>query len=84
MPKFSLAVGDNQFVISPENLAFAPIDQAGTMWYGSVQSRGDNPFDILGDGFLKNIYAIWDQGNKRFGAVPKIEKVQNMKPMPTS
>lgn len=43
-----------------------------------MQSRGSNPFDILGDAFLKSVYAIWDQGNQRFGAVPKIEKTQNL------
>ena len=31
------------------------------------------PFDILGDTFLKNVYAIFDQGNKRFGCVQRIE-----------
>lgn len=56
MPKFSVAVGDHEFVIQPEDLAFAPVDS--TYWYGGIQSRGDNPFDILGDAFLKSIYAV--------------------------
>ncbi|OAA53316.1 Peptidase A1 [Cordyceps fumosorosea ARSEF 2679] len=78
LPEFKVAVGDKLFVIQPEDLAFAPAD--GQNWYGGVQSRGDNPFDILGDAFLKSVYAIWDQGNQRFGAVPKIEKTQNLTP----
>ncbi|PQK13192.1 hypothetical protein BB8028_0004g01230 [Beauveria bassiana] len=78
LPEFQVAVGDNLFVIQPEDLAFAPADDKN--WYGGVQSRGNNPFDILGDAFLKSVYAIWDQGNQRFGAVPKIEKTQNLTP----
>ncbi|KAK4113576.1 acid protease [Canariomyces notabilis] len=75
LPNFSLAVGDKQFVIQKQDLLFALAD--AKYWYGSVQSRGRNPFDILGSTFLKSIYAIWDQGNSRFGAVPKIEEMQD-------
>ncbi|KAH8893299.1 acid protease [Thozetella sp. PMI_491] len=78
LPNFSVAVGGTEFVIQKEDLVFALADE--THWYGGVQSRGDNPFDILGDTFLKSIYAIWDQGNQRFGAVPKIQKTQNLTP----
>ncbi|KAJ3483987.1 hypothetical protein NLG97_g7172 [Lecanicillium saksenae] len=78
LPEFKVAVGDTMFVIQAEDLAFAPADDKN--WYGGVQSRGNNPFDILGDAFLKSVYAIWDQGNERFGAVPKIEKTQNLTP----
>ncbi|KAF6844883.1 aspartic endopeptidase [Colletotrichum musicola] len=74
LPEFKVAVGDKQFVIQKEDLAFAPAGDG--FWYGGVQSRGSNEFDILGDAFLKSIYAIWDQGNTRFGCVPKIEKTQ--------
>lgn len=82
LPDFSVAVGDKEFVIQKEDLAFAPVD--ANTWYGGVQSRGDLDFDILGDSFLKSVYAIWDQGNKRFGVVPKIEKTQNLTPPTTS
>jgi hypothetical protein len=75
LPTFSVAVGNTEFVIQKEDLLFTLADDSH--WYGGVQSRGENPFDILGDTFLKSIYAIWDQGNQRFGAVPKIEKTQN-------
>lgn len=78
LPDFSVAVGDKQFTIQKEDLAFAVAEEG--YWYGGVQSRGDNEFDILGDVFLKSVYAIWDQGNTRFGLVPKIEKTQNLEP----
>lgn len=76
LPDFSVAVGDKEFVIQKEDLAFAAADE--NTWYGGVQSRGQNPFDILGDTFLKSVYAIWDQGNTRWGAVPKIEANQSL------
>lgn len=78
LPDFSIAVGDNMFTIQKEDLAFTVASEG--YWYGGVQSRGDNPFDILGDVFLKSVYAIWDQGNNRLGLVPKIEKTQNLDP----
>ncbi|KAI1178612.1 eukaryotic aspartyl protease [Nemania sp. FL0916] len=77
LPSFTVAVGDREYLIQKEDLAFAPTDD-GKNWYGGVQSRGSLPFDILGDTFLKSIYAIWDQGNVRFGVVPKLEKTQNL------
>lgn len=82
LPTFSVAVGDNQFTIQPEDLAFTVASEG--YWYGGVQSRGNNPFDILGDVFLKSVYAIWDQGNTRLGLVPKIEKTQDLTPDTTT
>ncbi|TGJ85162.1 hypothetical protein E0Z10_g3576 [Xylaria hypoxylon] len=79
IPEFKVAVGDKEFLIQKEDLAFAPTDD-GKNWYGGVQSRGSMPFNIYGDTFLKSVYAIWDQGNTRFGVVPKLEKTQNLTP----
>ncbi|KAK4148024.1 aspartic peptidase domain-containing protein [Dichotomopilus funicola] len=74
LPKLSISVGRKQFFLSRDDLRFAPAED--NYWYGGVQSRGENPFDILGGTFLKSIYAIWDQGNTRFGAVPKIQETE--------
>ncbi|KAI0437765.1 eukaryotic aspartyl protease [Xylaria telfairii] len=79
LPDFKVAVGGREFLIQKEDLAFAPTDD-GEGWYGGVQSRGILHFDILGDTFLKSVYTIWDQGNTRFGVVPKIEGTQNLTP----
>ncbi|KAL8763043.1 MAG: hypothetical protein Q9184_001070 [Pyrenodesmia sp. 2 TL-2023] len=57
-----------------EDHAFA--DAGNNMTYGDIQSRGDSPFDLLGDTWLKGIYAILDQGNMRFGAVVRHEPTQ--------
>lgn len=71
LPTVQLAVGSKLFTILGEDLQYAPIGDGNC--YGGIQSRGDLPFDILGDTFLKNVYAIFDQGNKRFGCVQRIE-----------
>jgi len=70
LPTVSFAVGDNLFTVQKEDLAFQDLGD-GTV-YGGIQSRGSQQdFDILGDVFLRGIYAIFDQGNTRFGAVQR-------------
>lgn len=69
IPKVQVAVGDTLFTINPEELPFQDLGD-GT-YYGGIQSRGDQDFDILGDVFLRSVYAIFDQGNKRFGATQR-------------
>ncbi|OBT49712.1 hypothetical protein VE04_09911 [Pseudogymnoascus sp. 24MN13] len=76
LPTVTLAVGGKQFAIQKEDLGFA--DAGNGMIYGGIQSRGTMPFDILGDTFLKGMYAIFDQGNKRFGAVKRIDTTTNL------
>jgi hypothetical protein len=75
LPIVQFAVGSKLFTVHQEDLQF--VEVSAGWWYGGVQSRGDMPFDILGDTFLKNIYAIFDQGNKRFGCVQRYEPGDN-------
>jgi hypothetical protein len=82
LPTVTFAVGDQQFAVQKEDLGFA--DAGNNMVYGGIQSRGNLTFDILGDTFLKGIYAIFDQGNKRFGAVQRVEQNQNTSAPPAS
>ena len=56
LPVVQVAVGDNLFTINKEDLAFA--DAGNNMVYGGIQSRGQMTFDILGDTFLKSVYAV--------------------------
>ena len=58
LPTVAFAVGGKEYTIPKEALAFAEVGD-GT-WYGGVQSRGSMTFDILGDTFLKGIYAVCD------------------------
>lgn len=75
LPVVEVDVGGKLFTVQKEDLGFA--DAGNGMVYGGMQSRGDMTFDILGDTFLKSIYAIFDQGNTRFGAIQRIEPIQN-------
>ncbi|CAG7997125.1 unnamed protein product [Penicillium nalgiovense] len=75
LPVVSFAVGEKQFVVQKEDLGFA---EAGSGYvYGGIQSRGTMTMDILGDTFLKAIYAVFDVSNLRFGAVQRKELHQN-------
>jgi len=76
LPTLALAVGDKVFEVQKEDFGFAKF--GGGMQYGGIQSRGKSEFDILGDTWLKGVYAVFDQGRKRFGVVQRVEGVQNM------
>jgi hypothetical protein len=56
LPDVAFAVGEKLFSVQKEDLAFA--DAGNGFVYGGIQSRGSNPFDILGDTFLKSVYAV--------------------------
>jgi hypothetical protein len=75
-------VGGKEFAVQKEDLGFA--DAGNGMVYGGIQSRGTLTFDILGDTWLKAIYAVFDQGNNRFGCVERVEKDTNLAAPPQS
>jgi len=56
LPDVAFPCGDTLIHIQKEYLAFA--DAGNGMAYGGIQSRGQNPFDILGDVWLKNAYVV--------------------------
>ena len=58
LPSIAIDVNGFSYRINKEDLGYADIGNGFT--YGGIQSRGDLPFDILGDTFLKNVYAIFD------------------------
>lgn len=56
LPDVAFPVGDTLIHIQKEDLGFA--DAGNGMVFGGIQSRGSNPFDILGDVFLKSAYVV--------------------------
>lgn len=58
MPSIKIDVGGKMFKIQKEDLGFADVGNGYT--FGGIQPRGDLPFDILGDIFLKGSYVIFD------------------------
>ncbi|KAK5124648.1 hypothetical protein LTR85_001361 [Meristemomyces frigidus] len=69
LPTVEFAVGDTLFQVNKENFAFQDLGD-GT-YYGGIQSRGDQNFDIYGDVFLRSVYAVFDQGNTQFGCIQR-------------
>ncbi|KZT62028.1 acid protease [Calocera cornea HHB12733] len=67
-PDIYFAAGDRYFGIPGTDLMFAPCGRKGYS-FGAVQSRGGNKQDILGDVFLKRVYAVFDarDGKPRIG-----------------
>jgi hypothetical protein len=56
LPTITFAVGDTQIAVHKSALSFA--DAGNGYVYGGIQSRGSNSFDILGDTWLKGLYAV--------------------------
>lgn len=69
VPVVQFAVGDQLFTINPEDFAFGDAGDGTT--FGGIQSRGSNPFDILGDVFLKSVYVVFDQANVQIGVAQR-------------
>lgn len=65
VPDIQLAVGDKMYTIYGKDLAYGAPEKG--MVFGGIQSRGSNPFDILGDIFLKCVYVVFDQKNVQIG-----------------
>ncbi|KAF9512925.1 hypothetical protein BS47DRAFT_1344866 [Hydnum rufescens UP504] len=66
-PSISFSVNGVFYSIPGTDLFFA--DAGNNTSFGSIQSRGQNPQDILGDVFLKRVYVVFDQtpGAPRIG-----------------
>ncbi|QRV95881.1 aspartyl protease [Ceratobasidium sp. AG-Ba] len=60
LPAIAFCVGHWLFTVPSEELIFSGAGNG--MSYGAVQSKGQNPQDILGDVFLKHVYVVFDQG----------------------
>lgn len=65
---------DGYFVSIPgKYINYSPLAEYGdpVNCYGGIQSNEGLPFAILGDIFLKAVYTIFDQGNRRIGLADK-------------
>lgn len=56
LPTVTIAVGGQQITIQKEDMIYG--EPSGGTCFGGIQSRGQTPFDILGDVFLRAVYAV--------------------------
>ena len=73
IPSITLYVGEYGITLSPEDIVWDTAEGYPGYIVGSVQPRVDPNFDIFGDVWLNNVYAIFDftSGNQQFGVVPR-------------
>lgn len=71
LPSLSVAIG-NAYVatINGTDMSYASLDDGTGYCYGGLQS-GPGHIQILGGIFLKQYFAVFDGGNKRFGVAQK-------------
>jgi len=65
VPDLAFAIGDTMYTLNAADFPFGEAEDG--FLFGGVQSRGTNPFDILGDIFLKSVYVVFNQGESTVG-----------------
>ncbi|PPJ56623.1 hypothetical protein CBER1_01813 [Cercospora berteroae] len=73
LPDLSLQIGDHNMTIKGEDITYLQFDgnegPAGQC-LGGLQGTSSSP-QIVGDVFLKQVFAVFDAGNQRFGVAEK-------------
>lgn len=72
VPSIILPVGDFNIEITPQDLK-VDVTPNGEYFIGALQSSGGTPWDVFGDYWLRNVYAIFDASGSqpRFGVVKR-------------
>ncbi|KAJ7121952.1 acid protease [Mycena crocata] len=65
VPDVAFAIGDTMYTLNAVDFPYGEAEDGYV--FGGVQSRGTNPFDILGDIFLKSVYVVFNQGDSTVG-----------------
>lgn len=73
LPDFSVSLGDSleAVEIPPSYLNFGATDYDPSQCYGSLQSNAGLNLSIYGITFLKSVFVVFDDENKRVGIAPK-------------
>jgi len=71
VPDVAFAIGGTMYTLNAADFPFG--DAEDGFVFGGVQSRGTNPFDILGDVFLKSVYVVFNQGKSTVGLAQRNE-----------
>jgi hypothetical protein len=65
LPTFGITLASKTFNVPGSSINYAQVDE--TMCYGGLQSSAGVGYNILGDVFLKNTFAVFDLGSQRVG-----------------
>jgi len=71
IPSITLYIGEYPVTLDPQDFAIAPAGEGYEGYNVGAVQPSTSGFDIFGDAFLINIYAIFDFGNEQFGFVPR-------------
>ena len=71
LPDLTLTIAGNDVTVAGSLVNFAPLEEGSSTCFGGIQSDSGIGFSILGDIFLKAIYAVFDAGNTQFGFAPQ-------------
>jgi len=69
LPEVAFAVGDFLYRVHRRDFGFGHAGAGYTL--GGIQSRGTSQFDIFGDVFLRCVYVIFNQGEKKVGVAQR-------------
>jgi aspergillopepsin I len=69
LPSLGVAIGDHIVTLNGADLTFAPLGD-GTC-FGGLQSNQGQGLQIMGDVLFKQVFAVFDGGNNRFGVAAK-------------
>lgn len=72
LPDLTLTIGGNDVTVPGSLINFAPLEEGSSTCFGGVQSNSGIGFSILGDIFLKAVFAVFDSGNTQFGFAPQV------------
>jgi len=69
LPDFGVAIGGKTFTVPGSYINYAPITAGSATCFGGIQANTGIGFNILGDVFLKAVYAVFDdsQSSPRLG-----------------
>ena len=71
LPDLTLTISGSDIAVPGSLINFASLGEGSNTCFGGLQSNSGIGFSILGDIFLKAVFAVFDSGNTQFGFAPQ-------------